>query len=87
MKNDFEGCTVDRDDNKGHYEEGNLKLIPGPLNNRKDRYIGVAGFNRCYAYRKVKPMEEFVNDKRRHNGKSTICILCERARNRERMRK
>lgn len=76
-KHDFEGCSVDRIDNEKHYEVGNLKLIPMPINAGKDKLIACEGVTRCYSCKKVKPLEEFVKDKRISTGRTTICKPCE----------
>ena len=77
-KHDFEGGSVDRINNDKHYEVGNLKMIPMPINAGKDKLIACEGMTRCYSCKKVKPLEDFVKDKRiKSTGRTTICKPCE----------
>lgn len=79
---DFVGCSVDRIDPKGHYEIGNMQLIPTWVNAGKDKLISTAdGTSRCYVCKKEKPLTDFVKDKRRVlTGYSTLCKPCDTAR-------
>ena len=79
-RNDFEGGSVDRIDKLKHYEKGNLKMIPLSVNCAKDKLIACEGMSRCRACRKIKPVENFVKERRRANGLSTICKPCENER-------
>lgn len=80
MPLDFEGCSVDRMDNNGHYESGNLQVISIADNIRKDKTKAKNGFCVCYTCKETKPLESFCKDKRRLNGYSTQCLECERNR-------
>ena len=86
-KNDFEGGSVDRKDKTKHYEKGNLEMISLVENIRKDKLIACEGVSRCYSCRKIKPVDEFVKERRRINGLSTICKPCENERTKLRNRK
>lgn len=79
MPLDFEGCSVDRIDVKGHYELSNMQVIPLVENMRKDRMKAVGGECVCYSCNKAKPLEEFAKDKRRITGRSTCCRDCDNA--------
>jgi len=81
MKNDFEGCSVDRIDRKGHYEISNMQLIPRWLNTAKDKIKHTNGLCVCFRCKKEKPSVEFVKESRRKfNGLSTVCKKCEATR-------
>lgn len=80
MPQDYKGCSVDRIDNKGHYELSNMQIIPLKINMAKDRTKMKNGIVECYACKEEKEKELFVKDKRRMNGYSTICLDCERKR-------
>lgn len=83
MPLDFEGASVDRIDKNGHYELSNLQVIRLDENIRKDKIKAKDGMCVCFCCRNMKPLQEFCKDKRRKNGYATICIECERKRNRE----
>lgn len=85
MANDFPGASVDRIKVEKHYEAGNLQLIPTGINSGKDKTKAVDGKCECYRCHKLKPLNEFVKESRRRiNGRSTICIECERLRYQDR---
>ncbi len=78
---DFEGCSVDRIDPRGHYELSNMQVIPLGLNCAKDNLKAIDGMCECYVCKKSKTMEQFAVDKRRkQTGRSTICKACDNAR-------
>lgn len=77
MDNDFEGASVDRIDKTKHYSMDNIQLIPLDENIRKDKVKAKNGTCECFRCRQVKPIEQFVKDKRRKNGYSTICKKCD----------
>lgn len=83
MPLDFEGASVDRINRKGDYEISNMQVISLTDNIRKDKVKEHDGVCECYRCHKIKPINEFVKDKRRINGHSTICIECDRERKRE----
>ena len=80
MPRDFPGCSVDRIDNKGHYQLSNMQVIPLTQNIAKDRVIARDGVCRCYSCGNTKPINSFAVDKRRQNGRSTICKACDATR-------
>jgi len=81
MANDFEGCSVDRINNHGHYELSNMQLIPLQWNNAKDKLKHINGVCVCYSCKQEKPSDQFVRDKRRvFTGRSTICKQCDSKR-------
>lgn len=83
MPLDFEGASVDRIDKNGDYELSNMQVIPLRDNIRKDKIKEHDGLCECYRCHKTKPISQFVKDKRRLNGHSTICIECEKERCKE----
>lgn len=80
MENDFEGASVDRIDKNKDYSMDNIQLIPLAENIRKDRVKAKDGMCECYRCKQVKPLECFAKSKRRLNGYSTICKVCDVAR-------
>lgn len=80
---DFEGCTVDRIDCKGHYELSNMQVITKLQNITKDHVKHREGYCECFSCKEVKPSEAFSTDKRRANGKATICKACDVVRRRK----
>lgn len=87
MPRDFDGCSVDRIDPKGHYELSNMQVIPLAENIAKDKRKAKDNLCECYICKSVKPLTEFVKESRRGNGYSTICIECERERSLRRKEK
>jgi hypothetical protein len=87
MPRDYAGCSVDRVKVEGHYEIGNIEVIPMPINAIKDRMKAKDGQCECYSCHEIKPLNEFVKDKRRKTGHGTICLVCERERTRGRPRR
>jgi hypothetical protein len=77
---DFDGCSVDRIDNNGHYEIENMQVIPMSENNSKDRVKARDGRCVCYKCKEEKPLDEFATDNRRTNGRTTICKACDNKR-------
>lgn len=84
MSNDFKGASVDRIDNNGHYSLDNIQLIKLQDNIRKDKIKAKNGFCECFRCRRIKLIEEFVKDRRRFNGHSTICRECDLNRKKNR---
>ena len=86
----FRGCVVDRKDDKGHYEIGNMNLITPTEHNRKKRKdrlenLGIVEtFGRyCYQCRQEKPFESFYQKKAKVSewntlGLSEECAECTR---------
>lgn len=81
MENDFQGCSVDRIDSNGHYEIGNIRLIPLAANIIKDKLKVKNGLMCCYKCKIWKPLDEMTKDCRRMaTGRSNICKPCESVR-------
>ena len=80
-ENDFENCSVDRIDSKGHYTMDNIQLIDLKWNMAKDRYATDEDHGKCYRCGEIKPVAEFSVDNRRHFRKrATICKSCDKER-------
>jgi hypothetical protein len=81
MANDFEGCSVDRIDGDGHYEAGNIQLIPMAENNGKDRVKPVISgrkeCSRCFVW---WPLDSFYKTNQVKSGRQSCCIECEKKR-------
>lgn len=77
MDNDFEGASVDRIDKNKDYSMDNIQLIPLEENIRKDKIKAKDGLCECYSCGQIKPLEDFAKDKRRKNGHSTLCKVCD----------
>lgn len=80
QERDFPGCSVDRIRAEGHYELGNLQVIPGVENAGKDKRKARDGECVCRTCQQTKQLTEFVKESRRMNGYSTQCRECERKR-------
>ena len=87
MALDFEGCSVDRIDNNGHYELKNMQLISLAENISKDKTKAKNGYCECYSCFNTKKLEHFTKCKRNRNGYATICLECDRLRYHDRKRK
>lgn len=86
MKNDFKGATVDRIDNSKGYSMDNIQLINIKENIGKDHRKAKNGMCECCCCHKIKPLSEFMKDKRTYNGYTTTCLECGRERSREKSR-
>lgn len=82
MPRDFEGCSVDRIDCEGHYSLDNMQLLSMADNIRKDKIKAVDGFCECFSCKETKSLDLFAKDKRRFNGRSTLCKVCDNQRKR-----
>lgn len=80
MKNDFKNASVDRIDKNKNYTIDNIQMLLLEDNIRKDKIKAKDGFCECYVCKKIKPIEQFAVDKRRKNGHSTICKICDNLR-------
>ena len=80
MPLDFVGCSVDRKDNAGHYELGNMQVIPLTSNISKAHLQIRNGMRKCYSCKTEKILSDFVQDLRISVGVSTICKACESVR-------
>jgi hypothetical protein len=81
--NDWDGCTVDRIDPKGHYEFSNMRLISLSENSRRAVLTFTDTHGTCNKCRVTMPIELF----RRHcgniNGRANTCAECTRRLTRE----
>lgn len=75
--------SIDRIDPKGHYTLDNIQILELSDNIRKERTKAKNGKCICYACKEEKDISLLAVDKRRENGKSTICRLCDNKRRRE----
>lgn len=75
--------SLDRVDSAGHYCIENIQIIELAENLRKDKTVFINGQGTCYACKQVKPEEAFVRDRRRANGRASMCKPCDRERGRD----
>jgi len=87
MANDFERCSVDRIDNSKGYSIDNIQLISIEENIRKDKVKAKNGYCVCYKCKLQKPLIEMCKDSSRKNGRTTLCVECERERGREKYKR
>lgn len=80
IDNDFEGCSVDRINNKLGYRIDNLQLISLSENIGKDKRKAKNGACVCCVCKIEKPLDLFRKNKRSYNGYATICLSCDRSR-------
>jgi hypothetical protein len=83
MENDFEGGSVDRIDKTKDYSIDNIQMIPLSENIRKDKIRAKNGVCECCRCKETKPLALFAKDRRRQNGRSTICKRCDSARKKQ----
>jgi len=76
--------SIDRLDSGTHYTLDNMQIIELAENIRKDKTIFRDGYGVCSRCKDRKPEDLFARDRRRSNGRATICQKCERARGSER---
>lgn len=70
--------SIDRIDDDGHYEFGNIQVIELRDNVLKSaRTVFAGGAGRCSRCQETKPMDQFVTDRRRVNGRGSICKRCD----------
>jgi formylmethanofuran dehydrogenase subunit E len=62
------------------YTLDNIQVIELADNIRKDKIKASNGYCRCYRCGETKPLEIFAKDKRRVNGKATVCRPCDNRR-------
>ena len=85
MQRDFEGCSVDRINNHGHYELPNMQVIETWRNIAKDKVKIKGGNHWCSRCKKYKPKNEMVkSSKRKLMGVTTTCKSCDVKRRRDR---
>lgn len=87
MPRDFDGASVDRIDPTKGYELSNMQVIPMSLNASKDKVKASDGTCECGVCHEVKPLDQFVRERRRLNGYSTICKSCEAQRSKVKYRR
>lgn len=75
--------SVDRKDSTKNYSLDNIQIIELSANIRKDKTVFVDGQGTCFRCHKIKSEAEFVVDKRRANGRTSVCLSCERIRTKE----
>lgn len=93
----FKGCQIDRKDNSGDYEIGNMQLISRKEHNYKSRQdnldargvVEPEGKRFCYACERLRPNKEFYHRKRKVSkinplGLSETCKDCERKQRKKR---
>ena len=76
--------SLDRKDKSKNYTIENIQVIELALNIRKDKTVFDDKSGRCFVCTEIKSIEEFCADKRRANGKTSICLSCENKRNKAR---
>lgn len=80
MVRDYEDCSVDRIESRGHYEISNLQLLHRLEHNTKDHAMTNGPTVVCRVCQQEKPRDQFTREIRRRNGINTICKPCERVR-------
>ena len=79
--------SIDRIDNGLDYSLDNMQIIELSDNIRKDKTVFINGHGTCFKCKSRKIESEFCREKRRLNGRSNICLECERKRGREKYAK
>lgn len=74
--------SVDRIDKTRHYTLDNIQFMELADNIRKDSVISDGINCTCYRCGLEKLLEEFTVDRRRGNGRTTCCKLCDNLRKR-----
>lgn len=73
-------ASVDRIDNFGHYEIGNMQLLTTSDNAKKRRNIrnleAPEGQIWCWKCESYRPIDHFGENKSRHTGRSDVCMVC-----------
>jgi len=80
----LERPSIDRIKKDKDYSLYNMQIIELSENIRKERTVFTKTAGRCYLCKLTKSIEDFCNDRRRSNGKTSVCKLCESVRNRNR---
>lgn len=75
--------SIDRINNNLDYFLENMQIIELSENIRKDKTVFINGYGVCYKCKNRKEENQFCSDKRKLNGKTNICLECERKRGRE----
>jgi hypothetical protein len=75
--------SIDRKNSIENYSLENIQVIELATNIRKDKTVFIDGKGICCRCHESKFENEFTTDKRRANGKSSICLLCENLRTKE----
>lgn len=75
--------SIDRLDSTKNYTLDNIQIIELAENIRKAKTVFADGYGVCFKCKQKKPETEFAKDKRRINGHSTLCRLCDRGRSKK----
>lgn len=76
----FTRPSIDRIDKNLGYDLSNIQFIELSDNIRKDKTIFKDGLGVCSICKESKLEEQFVKDKRRANGRGSLCKLCDNKR-------
>lgn len=76
----FTRPSIDRIDKNLGYDLSNIQFIELSDNIRKDKTIFKDGLGICSICKESKPEEQFVKDKRRANGRGSLCKPCDNNR-------
>lgn len=81
MPQDFSGASVDRISDTGHYELSNMQVISIRQNVIKSlRTVFTDTSGKCCRCKELKSLKDFAKDKRRDNGRSSMCYKCDYTR-------
>ena len=83
MERDFEGASVDRINNRGHYEFFNMQVIHHSINCVKDKIgvpspkrKGMDGNKKCQICKLVRPLGDYHKKRSSWNGYGYSCKVC-----------
>lgn len=79
--------SIDRINKEKDYSLDNIQFIELSENIRKEKLVSKDGFCICCVCKNKKNIEEFCKDKRRINGYTTMCKVCENERNKLKYKK
>jgi len=74
--------SIDRINKDLGYTLDNIQIIELAENIRKDKTVFSNGFGVCFRCKTHLPEGDFCEDKRRFNGRTSVCKSCEAARGR-----
>jgi len=72
--------SLDRLDSTKDYEFGNIRFCELDANVAKEKLTFTETTGKCFVCQRTLPIERFVRDSRRRNGRTSICLTCERNR-------
>lgn len=72
--------SIDRVNKDKNYTVDNIQIIELRLNIGKDKTVFKDGYGRCWTCRLYKPELEFCKDRRRPNGRTSLCKVCDKRR-------